>query len=94
MSETPFSVLRALVLLGGSATLAQIVGKMWLQPGEVEERLETWRSVGAVDRQGQRWRLIPLPDEPRSRYPRESRPTFTIGERQDARRRRGRGRRR
>ena len=94
MSETPHSVLRALVLLGGTATLAQIMEKMWIHPSDVEARLETWRSVGAVERQGQRWRLVPLEDEPRTRYPRASRPTFTIGERIAARRGRGRRRRR
>lgn len=94
MSETPFSVLRALVLLGGTATLGQIVGKMWLQPSVVERRLETWRSVGAVELRGLRWHLIPLKDEPRSRYPRASRPTFTIGERHAARKQRGKRRRR
>ena len=94
MSEAPISVLRALVLLGGSGTLGQVVGKMWLRPSDVERRVETWRSVGAVELRGARWHLIPLPEEYRSRYPRESRPTFTIGERQDARRRRGKARRR
>lgn len=91
MNETPFSVLRALVLLGGSATLGQIVGKMWMQPDVVTRRLETWLSVGAVERRGDRWCLLPLEDEPRTRYPRASRPTFTIGERVAAKRR---GRRR
>jgi DNA-binding IclR family transcriptional regulator len=81
------SVLRALVLLGGTGTLAQIVSKMWVNPSEVQERLETWRSVGAVERIGERWKLIPVLDEPRSRYPRA---TFTIGERQAARKKRRR----
>jgi DNA-binding IclR family transcriptional regulator len=85
------SVLRALVLLGGTGTLAQIVSKMWVNPSEVQERLETWRSVGAVERIGERigerWKLIPVLDEPHSRYPRA---TFTIGERQAARKKRRR----
>lgn len=69
--EIPISVLRALVLLGGTSTAYKIASIMVITTDEAERRLSTWIEVGAVAKRGDRYQLLPEPREPSA--PRRSR---------------------